>query len=91
MLTSTCFNCGQPKSPSEYGNAHCGECMKVKQDAEREYAEKNPHAPTSDALYAGRAAMSVRSHHANRNYIDPRTFSGMSGMIPVPPGNSKPE
>lgn len=85
MLTATCGNCGQPKSPNEYADPYCSTCTTSKREAEQHFAAEHPKAAESDIIYAGRRALQERAHHAHRNFVDPRDFSRRSGMIPVPP------
>lgn len=91
MLTANCRVCGDAKPQSEFALPECSKCSKVKSDAEAEFRAKNPDAPTSDALYAGRQALNHRAHHANKNFVDPRAFAGANGMIPIPPNYDRGE
>lgn len=83
MLTSTCRNCGTPKT--DYQAPECEACTTTRREAEQHFAAEHPRAAESDILYAGRQAVLARSHHAHRNFVDPRDFSAGRGMIPVPP------
>jgi hypothetical protein len=57
----------------------------VKEEATREFALKHPDAPMSDALYAGRVAMTGRAHTAHSNTVSPRAFAATRGTMPVRP------
>lgn len=85
MLTASCRICGKSKEPKDYAANECGDCQKLKSTAEAAFKEANPTAPDSDVLYAGRAALNARAHHAHKDFVDPRAFSGINGMIPMPP------
>ena len=85
MLTATCRVCGSPKEPADYAASECPACRTLRREAEQHFAAENPNAGESDILYAGRAALNQRAHHAHRNFVDPRSFGATRGMIPVPP------
>ena len=85
MLTATCQNCGQPKQPSEYANNTCDGCADARKEAETNFQKSNPNATESQILYEGRRALLHRAHSAHKNFTDPRAFSGVRGMIPIPP------
>jgi hypothetical protein len=88
MLTATCGNCGRPKDAAHYGDVYCPDCTSAKREAEQHFAAEHTGAPEGDILYAGRQALMVRAHTANRNFTDPRQFSATRGMIPLPPPGS---
>lgn len=69
-LTSTCFNCGAPKT--DFVAEYCPNCTTLYDTTIAAFREKNPEAAQSDALYAARAALMERAHTAHKNYVDPR-------------------
>jgi len=70
-LSSTCFNCGAAKMPSNYADIYCPECTAAKEAAEKEAPEG---ASMSDRIRAGKTALSHRAVHAHKNHVDPRNF-----------------
>lgn len=89
MLTASCNNCGFPKEPANYGDVNCPTCTTARNEAEQGFKAEHPEASESDVLYVGRQALLQRAHHANRNFTDPRAFSGTRGMIPIPPQTNR--
>ena len=89
MLTATCNNCGSPKEIANYGDIECPNCKTTRKEAEQHFAAENPKASESDILYAGRMAVLHRAHKAHKNFVDPRSFSGANGMIPLPPSTNR--
>ena len=67
MNSSTCLNCGNPKTIDFYGENYCEPCTKAIKEA-REYAIREK----VDIGQATRSALAVRAHSPNRNRIDPR-------------------
>lgn len=89
MLTLSCRVCGSPKEQADYAANECTACRTLKREAEQGFAAENPGASESDILYAGRLALNSRAHHAHRNFVDPRGFSSVAGMIPIPPPTNR--
>lgn len=85
MLTATCRTCGAAKEPSDYSTPDCTACKTLRTAAEKQFAEANPDATGSEILYVGRTALNQRAHHANKNFVDPRSFAAVRGVIPIPP------
>ena len=83
MIRSYCANCFGPKQ--NISDLFCTGCFTAANEAAQHFAAENPKASKSDALYAGRQALAQRGHHAHQNFVDPRTFSRVNGMLPTPP------
>lgn len=67
MLSATCYNCGNPKTPRYYGENYCEDCTKAVSEA-RDKAEK----AQTDLGIATREALAARAHDIHRNRTDPR-------------------
>lgn len=85
MMTLTCRICGLPKQAANYADHECPDCMQAGATAMEDEAKANPNASQSDLLYARRVALNERSHHANRDFVDPRDFGAKRGSTPLPP------
>lgn len=98
MLRSYCFRCGGPQeNPSAL---LCNACTAAGNEAHenvmqsgREQIEAETDLQKKQwmqdvleqaAAQARKDAVTQRAHHANRNFVDPRSFSSQ-GMIPKPP------
>lgn len=101
MLTASCQNCGNSKDPAHYASTVCPTCTAaenesgehaVKETNEAIAAETDPvrkaHMEASASNYIAskrKEALMSRAHHAHRNFVDPRDFSAVRGMTPLPP------
>jgi hypothetical protein len=72
-LTSSCFNCGAPKT--DFVAERCPNCTTHYTTTMANYRKENPDASDSEVLYAGRTALMQLAHSANRNFLDPRLHS----------------
>jgi hypothetical protein len=84
-LTSMCRICGNPKPTNEFALNECSNCAEHGRVAGAAFAAANPEASQDQILYAERMAKQARAHMSRKNYVDPRTFSASTGMIPQPP------
>lgn len=83
MMTLNCRICNNPKEDVRANE--CNGCKTVRVEAEQHHAAENPKASEGEILYAGRAALNQRAHHAHRNFVDPRDFTVGRGSVPEPP------
>jgi hypothetical protein len=66
-LSSSCRNCGQPKTFEYYSENYCEACMTATKEA-REFAVREKQ----DIGTATRNALAQRAHDSHRNKLDPR-------------------